>query len=91
MFRFSNSMATDDTRSIRKMVAHGLRLTSRRSEIIEIMLEHGDLNINDIMAKLKDQPAQRTLRDDMIALKKSDIVDSRGHAKTSMWFIKVRS
>ncbi len=40
------------------------------------------------MVKLKDPPAQRTIRDDMAALKKSGIVGSRGHAKTAVWFIK---
>lgn len=74
------------------MIERGLfKPTPRRLAIIDVLLQENELNINDIMAKLKDLPAQRTLRDDMAALKKSGIVGSRGRAKTAMWFIKDRT
>ncbi len=96
IFKFPNIRTDNEplaiNKSIRNMIAHGLfEPTSRRLEIIDILLQENELNINDIMAKLKDSPAQRTLRDDMAALKKSGIVGSRGRAKTAIWFIKDRT
>jgi hypothetical protein len=41
--------------------------------------------MKEILAKLKHPPAERTLRDDLAALKALGVIKSEGHAKTSVW------
>lgn len=64
-----------------------LKITERQREILEILRSHQELKMREILAKLKHPPAERTLRDDLAALKALGIIKSEGHAKTSVWFL----
>lgn len=43
--------------------------------------------MREILEKLKNPPAERTLRDDLADLREAGIIDSRGHARTAVWFL----
>jgi hypothetical protein len=47
-----------------------------------------NIRASDIMVRLEYAPSERTLRRDLIALKKLELIDSRGHAWTAVWFLK---
>jgi ATP-dependent DNA helicase RecG len=61
-------------------------VTQRQREIVEILMGAQELKMKEILQKLKVPPAERTLRDDLAVLKKFGLVDSRGHARTAVWF-----
>ncbi len=62
-----------------------LNITGRQREILEILSNYRELKMKEILAQLKNPPAERTLRDDLAALKALGIIKSQGHAKTSIW------
>ncbi|MGI9215106.1 MAG: hypothetical protein ACR2HS_05635, partial [Gammaproteobacteria bacterium] len=62
-------------------------LTMRQTKIIALLEEFHELTALNIKAKLKDHPiAARTLRDDLIFLKKHNKIYSRGRGKNAVWF-----
>ena len=61
-------------------------LTSRQEEILRLLSKTETMSANSILEKLQNPPAPRTLRDDLIYLKKNGLIDSKGHAKNTMWF-----
>lgn len=63
-------------------------LSNRRREIIDILETNGELKASDIIKKLQKPPSNRTLRDDLLALKKLGLIDSRGSARSTVWFAK---
>jgi ATP-dependent DNA helicase RecG len=62
-------------------------LTPRQKEILEILKSVDEIKTKDILRHLAEPPAERTLRDDLAVLKKKGHVQSRGHARTTNWFI----
>lgn len=66
------------------------QLTARQNEIINLLRENETLSASDIIAKLAQPSSERTLRRDLLALKKLGIIDSSGHAWTAIWFLKIR-
>lgn len=62
-------------------------LSRRQREIVTMLDKQGRLTTKEIMGRLKEPPAERTLRDDLAALKKAGIVESHGHARTTVWFL----
>ncbi len=64
-----------------------LELTPRQKKIIEILNSEEEMKIKDIIQRIKEPPAERTLRDDLAVLKKKGFIQSSGHARTTTWFI----
>lgn len=63
------------------------RITKRQSEIIALLEKFQELTALSIQDQLLDRSmAARTLRDDLIFLKKHKIIDSRGRGKNAVWF-----
>jgi ATP-dependent DNA helicase RecG len=65
----------------------GILLTGRQQEIINILAraKHG-IKTREIREKLQDPPAERTLRDDLAALKAQGLVESLGRGRNALWF-----
>lgn len=68
-----------------------LHLTSRQTEILQILQNKAIMSAQEIMEALESPPAPRTLRDDLMYLKKHRLIDSKGHAKTTRWFLVVNN
>ena len=66
------------------------QLSSRQQEILNLLDNSEAMSANNIIDKLESPPAPRTLRDDLIYLKKNGLIDSKGHAKKTIWF-KIKS
>ena len=62
------------------------QLTSRQQEILNLLNKSEAMSANNIIDKLEMPPAPRTLRDDLMCLKKNGLIDSKGHAKKTIWF-----
>lgn len=63
------------------------QLTQRQKEILELLSNTSTMSAHEIRDSLQDQPAPRTLRDDLGYLKKNNLVNSKGHAKKTIWYI----
>jgi repressor of nif and glnA expression len=71
-----------------KEMKEGSLLRSRQQEIITILANTKDgITTKEIRKKLSDNPAVRTLRDDLTTLKEQRLVESRGRGRNSLWFI----
>jgi ATP-dependent DNA helicase RecG len=65
-----------------------LKLTERQNEIVTILSSAKELKMKEILGRLKNPPAERTLRDDLADLREAGIIGSRGHARTAVWFLR---
>ena len=65
-----------------------ISLTSRQEQILAILSRSDGLRSKEILAKLSDSPAERTLRDDLAFLKQNGLVGSSGSTKTTIWHKK---
>ncbi len=63
-------------------------LSNRQREIINIIEKNDNLKASDIMEKLLEPPAERTLRKDLLVLKKLDLIDFRGQTRSRVWYLK---
>ncbi|MCE3237098.1 MAG: hypothetical protein K0R24_79 [Gammaproteobacteria bacterium] len=54
---------------------------------MEILDSEEEMKIKYIIQRIKEPPAERTLRDDLAILKKKGFIQSSGHARTTTWFI----
>ena len=63
-------------------------LSDRQQAIVKILAQAKELRASGILEKLEDPPSERTLRRDLITLKRLGIIDSSGHAWTAVWFLK---
>ena len=61
-------------------------LSKRQREILDVLNDAGEMKAPDILKKLSKPPSERTLRDDLAALKKLGIVASRGRGLHSIWY-----
>lgn len=64
-----------------------LDLSPRQQEILDILHQEKTMKMREILQKLKSPPAERTLRDDLTFLRENGIIDSKGHTKTTEWFL----
>ena len=64
-----------------------ISLTHRQKDILHLLNNRLSMTSKEILENLETPPAQRTLRDDLIYLKKSGLVHSKGHAKNTIWYI----
>lgn len=62
-------------------------LTLRQKEIIIILEKSGEMSLTAIRQYFKSPPAISTLRDDLTTLKSKKIIDSRGKARATTWFL----
>jgi len=65
----------------------GSLLTRRQEQVIQILEKTNDVKASQIMEMLQEKTTERTLRKDLTALKKQGFINSRGHAKTAVWFL----
>lgn len=64
-----------------------LELTSRQKEIITILQQTEEMSLNDINKQLQKPLSNSTLRDNLANLKKMGIINSRGRARATTWFL----
>jgi ATP-dependent DNA helicase RecG len=62
-------------------------LTLRQQEIITILDINGELPLKEIVRKLNNPPAERTVREDITILKKMGVIDSHGQSRATTWFL----
>lgn len=62
-------------------------LSSRQTEILDILSHRGELKMREILENLKDPPAERTLRDDLAKLRENGLIDFKGQTRSSTWFL----
>jgi len=67
-------------------VAHDL--TKRQREVLQILAGAPRLSFREIRAQLPTPPPDRTLREDLLHLKKLGLVGSEGHGRGAVWFLK---
>ena len=63
-------------------------LTDRQRQILLILSNGERWRVRDILEKLPDRPASRTLRDDLQLLKKVGMVESGGRSVAARWWLK---
>ena len=64
------------------------KLSKRQLEILKILGRSEGLKAVEIKDQLLDPPAERTLREDLFELKKFGLIDSRGRARATIWFLR---
>lgn len=62
-------------------------LTSRQKEIINILSSSEEMSLKEVMQRLHNPPAERTVREDITILKKLKFIDSRGLSRATKWFV----
>ena len=70
-------------------VAHDL--TARQREILSILASAPQFALREIRAKMTAPPADRTLRDDLLHLKRLGLVKSGGHGRGAHWSLVERN
>jgi len=59
--------------------------TTRQMEILDVLGTKPSMALNEIMERLVEAPAGRTLREDLLALKRRGLVHQQGHGRGSTW------
>ena len=67
-------------------VAHDL--TERQREILQIIAHNATLPLRAITERMVHPPASATVRDDLYHLKRLELIDSRGHGRGAVWFLR---
>lgn len=62
-------------------------LSKRQLEILKILRGSEEMKSSEIMARLLEPPAQRTLKKDLFELKKLGLINVRGQARSTTWFL----
>jgi ATP-dependent DNA helicase RecG len=62
-------------------------LTDRQREILQMLSDGQRWRFREILARLAEPPASRTLRDDLQMLKKVGLVDSGGRSTAARWWL----
>jgi ATP-dependent DNA helicase RecG len=68
-------------------VAHDL--TNRQRQILQAVAGGRERQFANIRAQIDPAVADRTLRDDLIHLKRLGLIDSSGHGRGAVWFLAV--
>lgn len=63
-------------------------LTDRQRRILLVLSDGERWRVRDILDKLPDRPAARTLREDLQLLKKVGLVESAGRSVAARWWLK---
>ena len=63
-------------------------LSTRQREILQIFATDTELAFRNIRSQLDEEIAERTLRDDLIHLKRLGLIDTKGHGRGAVWFLK---
>jgi ATP-dependent DNA helicase RecG len=66
-------------------VAHDL--TKRQRQILQAIAGGGEIPFSQIRSQVSPPVAERTLRDDLIHLKRLGLIDSHGHGRGAAWFM----
>ena len=66
-------------------VAHDL--TDRQRRILQVIAGGKESSFANIRAQINSSVADRTLRDDLLHLKRLGMIDSRGHGRGAVWFL----
>jgi ATP-dependent DNA helicase RecG len=66
-------------------VAHDL--TDRQRQILQAIAGERESSFSNIRAQINSSVADRTLRDDLLHLKRLGLIDSRGHGRGAVWFL----
>jgi ATP-dependent DNA helicase RecG len=66
-------------------VAHDL--TDRQRRILQAVAGTRECQFASIRAQIEPTVADRTLRDDLLHLKRLGLIDSRGHGRGAVWFL----
>jgi len=70
-------------------VAH--ELTDRQRQIFQAVAGERERQFASIRAQIDPAVADRTLRDDLLHLKRLGLINSRGHGRGAVWFLAVES
>ena len=62
-------------------------LTDRQREILTILADVPHLGLRDLLSRLSDPPADRTLRDDLALLLRLGLVRKAGRARATVWLL----
>lgn len=63
-------------------------LTSRQREILLILSRRISIAFREIRAQLGQEIAERTLRDDLLHLKRLGLIGSKSHGRGAFWFLQ---
>lgn len=63
------------------------QLTGRQQKIFDLLSNEGELSQKNIMKMLDDTISQRTLRRELRVLRASGVLDTKGYARASVWFV----
>ena len=66
-------------------VAHDL--TDRQRRILQVIAGGKESSFTNIRTQINSSVADRTLRDDLLHLKRLGMIDSRGHGRGAVWFL----
>jgi ATP-dependent DNA helicase RecG len=66
-------------------VAHDL--SDRQRRILQAIAGGKESSFAHIRAQINSSVADRTLRDDLLHLKRLGLIDSRGHGRGAVWFL----
>lgn len=64
-------------------VAHDL--TERQREILHVLSKKPSIPLREIRSRLENPPSDRRLREELLHLKKLDLVSSSGHGRGATW------
>lgn len=63
-------------------------LTERQREVLAILARRSPLSFREIRRSLGQPIAERTLRDDLLHLKRTSLIGSKGHGRGAAWFLE---
>ncbi len=63
-------------------------LTSRQREILLVVSRRMSIAFREIRAQLGQEIAERTLRDDLLHLKRLGLIGSKSHGRGAFWFLQ---
>jgi len=65
--------------------------TTKQQEIIDILSDNEGLTSRNIFAKLKNPIPERSLRHELLSLKKKGVLDTHGHTNTKVWLLSKKN
>jgi ATP-dependent DNA helicase RecG len=67
-------------------IAHDL--TSRQRQVLQILSAGGTMHFSEVSARMESQLPDRTLRDNLTHLKRLGLIESRGHGRGAVWYLR---
>ncbi|MCB1118911.1 MAG: BlaI/MecI/CopY family transcriptional regulator [Chlamydiia bacterium] len=62
-------------------------LSVREQEIMRILSRVPEISLRELLAQMDSPPASSTVRDVLYRLKKLDLIHTRGHGKSAVWYL----